>query len=257
MRTILTLSLMLSSGIVYAAPAATAATPASTTKASTDSKSDTPSAPMDPEVKKIVDTMQAFYEKTQDYEAHFDQTYHYASFNRTQQSSGTMLFKKPALMRWDYEKPSKKIIVLAGDVVYMYDVEADEVTKAPLKLDRLSASVTFLLGQGKLADEFNIKRANRPEWKDAVALELTPKRADPRFKKVFFRVDPKTNAVTETIVVDPDDSENHMVFSHPKVDQNVGAERFHFEPSKTAAVKDLTQMQMPRPQQQPPPQGSP
>src|SRR3569833_3095683 len=50
---------------------------------------------MDPAVKKVVDAMQAFYERTHDFSARFDQTYKYASCNRSQQSSGTVVFRKP------------------------------------------------------------------------------------------------------------------------------------------------------------------
>jgi outer membrane lipoprotein carrier protein len=189
-----------------------------------------------------VDAMQAFYEKTADFEARFDQAYTYTSSHRTQKSSGKMLFKKPALMRWDYEKPGEKTIVLAGNFVYMYDAEAQTFTKAPLQADRLSASVTFLWGKGRLADEFTITRAKRTDMGEGVVLELVPRKADPRFDKLYFLIDPKTNAVTQTIVVDPDGAENHMTFTQVKVDQNLGLERFHIEPPPDTRPQDMTQM---------------
>ncbi len=197
-------------------------------------------AAMDPEVKKLVDAMQAFYEKTSDFQAHFEQDYRYATFKRVQKSSGKVLFKKPALMRWDYEKPGLKTIVVAGAKVYMYDVEAQQLVVAPFNLDKLSASVSFLLGRGKLADEFRISRAHRPDLTGGTVLELVPKQADPRFDRIFFVVDPKTNAVVQSLVVDPDGSENHMTFSQVKTDQNLGKEAFHFEPPPGTQVIDNT-----------------
>ena len=38
---------------------------------------------MTPEVKALVDRMQGFYERTQDFTADFKQEYHYKTFNRT------------------------------------------------------------------------------------------------------------------------------------------------------------------------------
>jgi outer membrane lipoprotein carrier protein len=228
-----------------AKPAAKAEKPAAKAEPKAESK---PGVPMDPEVKKVVDAMQAFYEKNLDFEVHFDQRYHYASFNRTQESSGKVVFRKPRklgqgellapAMRWDYEKPSPKSIVVTGGFVYMYDPEAQQLTKAALNMEKLSASVTFLWGQGKLADEFFITRdGSQP----GLVLQLTPKKPDPRFDRVFMEVDPKTFQVTGTTVVDPDGSQNHMAFSQVKTDQNIPDARFHLEPPPGTQTIDMTQ----------------
>lgn len=207
--------------------------------------------PMDPQVKRLVDAMQGFYEKTLDFEAQFTQRYTYVSRSRTQESTGTLLFRKPRktkggqteapAMRWDYAKPAPKTIIVTGGSVYMFDPEAQELTKAPLQLEKLSASVTFLWGVGKLDHEFYITRSARPDLAGGVALELVPKKPDPRFDRVFMKLDPKTSAVVETIVVDPSGDENHMIFSGVKTDQGVGPERFHLDPPPGTQVRDLTQ----------------
>lgn len=78
-------------------------------------------APLAPEVKALVDRVQTFYEKTADFVSGFRQDYTYKTFKRTQTSSGTVTFKKPGLMRWEYERPTPKTFVLAQDKVYAYD----------------------------------------------------------------------------------------------------------------------------------------
>src|SRR6478735_7886841 len=50
---------------------------------------------MAPEVKALVDRMQAFYERTGDFTANFQQAYAYKASKRTVKSSGTVVFKKP------------------------------------------------------------------------------------------------------------------------------------------------------------------
>ena len=87
-------------------------------------------ADLAPDVKALVDRVQSFYEKTQDFTADFSQAYTYKAFKRTQTSSGKVTFKKPALMRWDYEKPTARTFVLAGDRVFMHDPEAKLITRA-------------------------------------------------------------------------------------------------------------------------------
>src|SRR3954462_1948676 len=63
-------------------------------------------AQLAPAVKALVDRVQAFYEKPQDFTADFKQEYFYKAFKRTQVSSGKVLFRKPqgampSLMRWE------------------------------------------------------------------------------------------------------------------------------------------------------------
>jgi outer membrane lipoprotein carrier protein len=186
---------------------------------------------MDPAVKRAVDQMQRFYEETKDYDAKFRQSYSYKNFAHKTEASGRVRFMKAgASMRWDYQKPSEKIFVVAGNKVYAYDKEAKQLTISGMNTERLSASITFLWGQGKLEREFNIAKATRVDLKDGIALELVPKLPDPRFQRIFFLLDPKSFAVKETVVVDPDGSENHMVFTDSKTNTGIGTDAFKLNP---------------------------
>lgn len=194
---------------------------------------------MAPAVKALVGRMQAFYESTNDFTASFRQEYTYKAFKRTQTSTGKVTFKKPALMRWEYETPSKKTFVLAGDKVYAHDPEALLLTVAPFNTSQLSASVTFLWGKGKLDEEFAI--AQLPCDKCAgTLLELTPLKPDPRFQKIRLEVDPKSAQVKKSTVVDPDGSENAISFSDLKANTGVGAEHFKLTPPPGTQVQDFT-----------------
>src|SRR5271165_6104148 len=73
-----------------------------------------PPAEPTPEVRALVERMQGFYEKTQDFTAAFRQDYAYKTFGRTVTSTGTVAFKKPAQMRWDDLTPQKRSFVLSG-----------------------------------------------------------------------------------------------------------------------------------------------
>lgn len=205
-------------------------------------------ASMTPEVKDLVDRMQAFYEKTADFQARFRQDYTYKAFKRTQTSTGRVTFKKPGLMRWEYEQPSPKTFVLSGDRVYAHDPDAMTLTRASLGTHQLSASVTFLWGQGKLADEFAISKKDCAKCQGTL-LELAPLKPDPRFQKVLLEVDPKTAQVLRSIVIDPDGSENAISFLELKTNVGVGQEHFKLAPPPGTQVVDLTQ---PAPKPAPP-----
>ena len=210
------------------APAAEAAKPAQTVKGS-----------VAPEVKPLVDRMQAFYEKTNDFKADFKQDYKYKTFRRTQTSTGTVIYKKPGLMRWEYEKPSKRTFVLAANKIYAHDPEAQSLTVASVDTSKLSASVTFLFGQGKLVDEFNITKGTCADCKGTL-LVLDPAQPDPRFRQVRLEVDTKTAQVLKSTVVDPDGSENTIAFLNLKTNVGIETDSFKINPPEGTRVDDFT-----------------
>lgn len=195
-------------------------------------------AALAPDVKALVDRVQGFYEKTQDFTAEFKQEYTYKAFKRTQVSSGTVTFKKPGLMRWEYAKPSAKTFVLAGDRVFMHDPEAKLVTRAAINTNQLSASVTFLFGVGKLENEFNIVKTTCAKC-TGTQLELTPLVPDSRFKKIFLEVDEKTASVIKSTVIDPDGSENAISFIALKTNVGINESHFKISPPPGTQVQDF------------------
>jgi outer membrane lipoprotein carrier protein len=192
-----------------------------------------------PEVKALVERMQAFYEKTEDFQSSFKQDYKYKTFRRTQTSTGTVTYKKPGLMRWEYEKPSPRTFVLAGNKVYAYDPGAQSLTVGSVDTNTLSASVTFLFGQGRLADEFNITKGTCADCKGTL-LVLDPAQADPRFKQVRLEVDPKTAQVLKSTVVDPDGSENVIAFLDLKTNVGISKDSFKLDPPEGTRIDDFT-----------------
>lgn len=216
------------------ATAVPAAAPATEAKPAQEAK---PAPASD--VKALVDRMQAFYEKIQDFTATFSQSYTYKMAKRTQTSTGKVTFKKPGMMRWEYEAPAPKTFVLAGDRAYTYDPQAMLLTKAAFDQSQLSASVTFLFGTGKLEKEFTISKVDCAKCAGTL-LELLPLKPDPRFKKVRLEVDPKTAQVLRSIVFDPDGSENAITFSNLKTNVGVSKDVFVLNAPAGTQLQDLT-----------------
>jgi outer membrane lipoprotein carrier protein len=77
---------------------------------------------------------------------------------------GTVRFMRAgSSMRWDYLKPEEKAFVITRKKVYSYDKDAKHLSIASVDTDRISASITFLWGQGKLDRELDIRKADRAE----------------------------------------------------------------------------------------------
>ena len=162
----------------------------------------------------LAQKVQAYYEKTADLEARFVQTYTYAAFGRSQVSNGTLRVKKPGKLRWDYDVPAKKTVLVAGSRLVQYEPEANQAyVDEHFDASAMSAAVTFLLGQGRLDKEFDLAVDGEGR------LVLTPKRADPRVERVVLTVGP-AGEVTATRVEDGSGNVNAIAFEGLK--RNVG-----------------------------------
>ena len=158
--------------------------------------------------------VQSYYERTSDLEARFVQKYTYAAFGRTQSSTGLLRVKKPGKLRWDYEEPSRKTIVVNGAKLTQFEPEANQVyVDERFDASAMSAAVTFLLGQGRLDREFDL--ATDGEGR----LVLTPKKPDPRVARVVLTVG-ESGEVLATRVEDQSGNVNAIAFEGLK--RNVG-----------------------------------
>ncbi len=128
-----------------------------------------------PDAQALVRKVQASYEHTRDLTARFQQTYTYSGFGRRQVSSGLLKVKKPGMMRWEYQKPTTKIVAVKGNRLVQYEPEENQAyVDEHFDSSGMSAALAFLLGKGDLEKEFEISLSSTG------ALLLRPREADPR-----------------------------------------------------------------------------
>lgn len=168
-------------------------------------------------------SVQSFYDQTKDVSADFSQTYVNKLYDRTDKSRGHVSFKKPGKMRWDYAKPNGKVIVAAANKFLMYepgDEPADkgQVFEQTFAQSDLTQAMSFLLGTGKLADDFDatLLDAKHEGFATGQVLELRPKKPSPHFDRLLFFVE--TNAsvrglVRRIVIVDASGNRNRFDFS--------------------------------------------
>lgn len=162
----------------------------------------------------LVRKVQAFYERTRDLTARFRQTYTYAGFGRKQVSSGTLEVKKPGMMRWEYEKPSTKVVAVKGTRLVQYEPgENQAYVDEHFDTSGMSAALAFLLGKGDLEKEFQVSTG------PAGALVLRPKEPDPRVEVIELVARPD-GQISSTRVVDGSGNVNE--FSFEDVKRNTG-----------------------------------
>jgi len=180
----------------------------------------------------VVARVQAFYDRTKDLTARFQQTYTYSGFGRKQVSSGKLLVKKPGMMRWDYEDPEPKTVAVKGSRLVQLEPEENQAyVDEKFDSTALSAAVTFLLGKGDLAKDFTASLDP-----GGGALLLVPRVADPRVASVALTV-AEDGRVTATRVIDGAGNVNEIRFEDVK--RNVGLSDAEFDVKLPAGVRRL------------------
>lgn len=169
-----------------------------------------PSASPAPDAHALVRKVQAFYERTRDLTARFEQTYTYTGFGRRQVSSGLLLVKKPGMMRWDYQKPSTKTVAVKGSRLVQYEpAENQAYVDDHFDSSGMSAALAFLLGKGDLEKEFLVSTSTTG------ALLLRPREADPRVESLEL-VAGADGQIAATRVVDGAGNVNEIRFEGVK-----------------------------------------
>lgn len=192
----------------------------------------------------VVDRMQKRYDQAKDFRARFSQNYSRAAVNRSTVSTGTVALKKPGRMRWDYEKPEPRMFVSNGQVLWLYEPSEKQAFKQELKNSQLPAALAFLMGKGKIVDEFDVAFAKETKHgrPGDYRLALTPKQPQSSYKSILFVVDPKEFLVRETLLMDPQGNTNHFVFDDMVVNDKVPDTLFKWMPPAGVRVVDTGQM---------------
>jgi len=188
----------------------------------------------------VVARVQKNYDGAQSYKAKFEQSQLNATFGRTTKSSGDVTFKKPGRMRWDYALPEKKMFVSSGDVLWLYEPEDKQAFRQELKQSQLPAALAFLMGKGRLADQFNIELAPKLEYgrPGDYRLSLKPKQPQSTYKAIYFIVDPSSFQVRETVLVDSQGNVNDVTFKDMVFNLKVADSLFQWKPPVGVRVID-------------------
>ena len=196
-----------------------------------------PSAP-DAETAALLDAIQAHYDAVNDFAARFVQTSHIASLGRDEVAEGHVWVRRPGRMRWEYQTPEPRVIVVDGETLRLYSPDDKQLQIAPLASGAFSpTALDFLLGSGKLREQFVAGRL--PDGEDgSIHLRLQPRR-ESRFQFLELRVAPDTQALRSSVVVDLLGNRTEVRFESLEENQGVPEERFTISVPKGTEVLDL------------------
>lgn len=179
----------------------------------------------------IVNAVQDYYNKAFSYSAQFKQVYETVDGIKTE-SSGVVWFKKPGLMRWDYEKPEMRFLLSDGENFWSWEPIYRQYCKQPLKAAQLPTALTFLAGEGRIEDDFNV--SVQSVLGNQVTLELLPKVPTSAYSKIHFKVILPRAKVYQVRIFDAMGNENLITFESPELNGQMESKLFSFTPPADA-----------------------
>jgi outer membrane lipoprotein carrier protein len=200
----------------------------------------TPSAAKPESLPHLIQQVQKRYESAGDYRATFTQKYTYAATGRERTSTGEVLVKKPGRMRWNYAGPEPQMYLASEGTLWVYEPEAKQAYRQDLKASQLPAAVSFLMGKGKLSDEFDISLAKELPYGEPQdhRLALKPKKPQSTYKAIYLVVDPKTYLVRQSVLINTQGDINAIAFSEVKINTKLADSLFKWtEPPGTRVIE--------------------
>jgi outer membrane lipoprotein carrier protein len=197
-------------------------------------------APATGDLQQVIQRLQKKYEAASDFRANFTQKFTYAATGRERVSTGEVLVKKPGRMRWNYAGPEPQMYLASEGTLWVYEPEAKQAYRQDLKGSQLPAAVSFLMGGGKLSDEFDISLAKELPYGEPQdhRLALKPRQPQSTYKAIYLVVDPRTFLVRQSVLVNTQGDVNAITFSGVKINSKLADSNFKWTaPAGTRVIE--------------------
>lgn len=201
----------------------------------------------------VTQQVQEKYNQTRDFKADFQQATSVGSLEQSQRTHGKVYFKKPGMMRWEYEGAEKQLIVSNGKMLWIYDPSLNQVIEH--RWDEVYASRVpslFLAGLAELEKDFQIlsqspvTERNQPK---AYLLKLIPKDRQLNLTELILTINPKNFLIEKSWAKDNFGNITSLVFSNIKINTGISDTIFRFKTPEGAEKINASDM-LPNPQPQ-------
>lgn len=178
----------------------------------------------------VVKRVQERYDATHDFTAKVIQKLRVASLDKTLTSEGTVAFKKPGRMRWEFKEDEPQIIVADGETLWFYRPEEQQVFKAPFDAAfRSTTPISFLTGVGRIAQDFDVTLNGESADGKLLYLQLVPKRDAGDVGVLRLRVTRDSADIRGAEVFDPLGNVSILEFEDVQRNLELPDSRFEFE----------------------------
>ena len=152
---------------------------------------------------------------------------------RAKTSSGTFEFSRPNRFKFIYQKPFEQSIVADGQVLWLHDVDLNQVTQRK-QAEALNSTPAALIAAAPdlraLQADFTL--ANAPEKDGLQWVDAIPKSRDSQLQRirVGFRPGDKTVTLAALEILDSFGQRSLLTFNQVEVNPRLASDTFQFKP---------------------------
>jgi outer membrane lipoprotein carrier protein len=205
--------------------------------------------------KAIAGLLQEHYRRPRTLQAVFLERYS-ESQKQARIESGTVYFKRPGRMRWEYDSPEKKLFLADGKTVWFYVPYDHTVTKAPTKessdwrtplvlltgradLSRLCSRIDLIKQPGVPSEHAVLRCLPKGEEKNGASSDSSSEIPGAgSFTDVLLEVDTGSGELERIDIRQPGGIELEYRFGNWRTDIAISDDMFHFQVPAGVAVVD-------------------
>jgi outer membrane lipoprotein carrier protein len=190
------------------------------------------SQPVEEPIADIVQRVEAHYDHLQDFKARFTQRLIHRIVHRTVEESGTVSFKRPGRMRWEYQNP-EKILVTDGSKSYFYVPEDRQVIVSQTPGGAMGLApdspLAVIMGETRLSDAFEVTSSDAEPVAGGRVLRLVPRRPQEDFEEAEIEVRPDDGQVMRVSLLDQQGNRTEFLFEDIRENLGLPDYLFRFE----------------------------
>ncbi len=174
-------------------------------------------APLTPALEKILTGIENRYSGS-GFSADFYQESTIQAMAITDTAKGTLLIKRPGMMRWEYQYPEIQIIITNGNKLWVYRPQDHQVMigKAP-EFFGDGNGAGFLANIRQLRQNFQITKENKADAAN-YSLKLVPLKPSPELAKIYLTVAKETFELIQIFTYNIYKDETRIDLSHFQYD---------------------------------------
>lgn len=185
----------------------------------------------------MAQNIQQRYDSVSSIKAEFVQKLHHKESGSSETRTGTLLFKKPLLVRWQTAGKNPELLVISSKDIWSYLPDEELAYRYPLDLVQDSKSIIKVItGQAKLDQDFNV--VDEGQDGDLVKLHLYPKEPVQQLTEALLWIDPAEHLIRRVRIYDFYGNENEINFTKLETGVDAADKNFTFTPPKGTEVQD-------------------
>lgn len=187
----------------------------------------------------IISRLQASYAGMDAFQATFGQELHHRQSDVVEKRTGSLLFQKPMLIRWETAEPYPELLIVTSGEIWNYLPAEDLAYRYSLDmLQNASPIIVVLTGQQALDREFDVELL--PNDGALIHLRLYPYEPSTQLTEAEVWVDATTFFIHSAISTDFYGNTNKITFTSMNAASKAPAGTFAFSPPPGTDVEDVT-----------------